>query len=172
MKKAIITSVFALVIVFGLFANSDPFATRRFLNNDFEISFRVQDSEGRPQVKYVRGESVSQCYYNFDDNYIVLYDEKENPIEVFGYSFINNGESIRLFEDNGKFHDLASDNGKTGGDKIWEAVDTVMQNFLIYGGSGALVGAAFSPIGAAIGLCAGGVFGIGKAFVHNIFGWV
>lgn len=173
MKKAIISTVFAMVIIVSLFANNDPFATRRFLNNDMEISFRVQDSEGRPQVKYVNGTYDTQCYYGFDDSFIVLYDENDNPIEVYGYSFIKEGAGLRLYDETGRFFDLESDNGKTTGDKVWEAVDTVFQNFLIYGGSGTVIGAVCGAgVGAAIGLVAGGVLGIGKAFAHDIFGWV
>lgn len=173
MKKVLLTVVFAMVVVLGLVAQSDPFATRRFFNDDIEISFRVQDSEGRPQVKYVNGEEETQCYYGFDENYVVLYDENENPIGIYGYSFINDGAGLRLFDEKGRFHDLESDNGKTEGDKVWEAVDVVAQNFLVFGGCGATIGFAIGgPAGAAVGLCIGGGLGIGKAFVHNIFGWV
>lgn len=172
MKKVLLTVVFALVVVLGLVAQSDPFATRRFFNDEIEISFRVQDSEGRPQVKYYNGTSDTQCYYDFDDSYIALFDEEGNPIEVYGYTFINNGEKLRLYDESGRFYDLESDNGKTSGDKVWEAVDVVLQSFLIYGGSGALIGSCGGPAGAVIGMCIGGALGIGKAFAHNIFGWV
>lgn len=172
MKKEIMLIAFVLVAVRCLFALNDPFATRRFVNEDIEVSFRVQDSEGRPQVKYVNGESETQYYYTFDEKYVVLFDEKDNPVEVFGYCFINNGEDLRLFDDSGRFNDLESDNGKTMGDKVWESVDVVMQNFLIYGGSGALIGTCIPGIGTAIGLCVGGGIGVAKALVHNILGWI
>lgn len=172
MKKVLLTVVFALVVVLGLVAQSDPFATRRFFNDEIEISFRVQDSEGRPQVKYVNGEEETQCYYDFDEYYVVLFDENENAIGIYGYSFVKEGDGLRLFDENGRFFDLESDNGKTAGDKVWEAVDVVLQSFLIYGGSGALIGSCGGPAGAVIGMSIGGALGIGKAFAHNIFGWV
>lgn len=112
MKKVFSVVVFALVIVLGLVAQSDPFAIRRFLNDEIEISFRVQDSDGRPQVKYVNGDVETQCYYGFDENYVVLYDENDNPIEVYGYLFISDGNGLRLFDENGRFYDLESDNAK------------------------------------------------------------
>ena len=173
MKKILVSVVFVFIFVFCIAAKSDPFATKRFINNEIEISFRTEDSAGRPQVYYRFGSSKQQCYYNYDDEYIVFFDENNNPIEVYGYSFINGGTGLRLFDENGRFFDLESDNGKTVGDKVWESVDVVFQNFLIYGGSGATIGACCGgPVGAAIGLAVGGVFGVGKAFAHNIFGWV
>lgn len=180
MKKVIILTLLAVVLVFGLVAQSDPFATRRFLNDGIEISFRTQDSEGRPQV-YYRNEMAEQlCYYNFDEDYLVLYDENGNLFDVYGYSFINNGVGLRLFDENGRFFDLESDNGITIGDKVWEAVDTVFKNFLVYGGSGTAIGGACGAVGgpvgmgvgAAIGLAVGGVLGVGKALAHDIFGWI
>lgn len=172
MKKSIILIAFALVAIRCLFALNDPFATRSFQNEEIEISFRVQDSEGRPQVKFVNGKSKSQCYYTFDEDSIVLFDENGNSVKVLGYCFINNGEGLRLFDEGGRFYDLASDNCKTTGDRVWESVDTVMQNFLTYGASGTVIGAVIGgPIGAAIGLGIGGVLGAGKALAHNILGW-
>ena len=173
MKKVLIVVLFVVVVVFGLVAQSDPFATKRFLNETIEVSFRTQDSEGRPQVRYRNSSSEQNCYYNFDDEYLAFFDANGESIEIYGYSFINNGTGLRLFDETGRFFDLESDNGKTTSDKVWEAVDTVFQNFLIYGGSGVAIGVCCGgPVGAAIGLAAGGVLGIGKAFTHDIFGWV
>ena len=73
------------------------------LNDEIEISFRAQDSEGRPQVDYRNGMSEQKCFYNFDEDYLVLFDENDNLIDVYGYSFINNGIGLRLFDENGKF---------------------------------------------------------------------
>lgn len=173
MKKVFVVTLFTLVVVFGLVAQNDPFATRRFLNGAIEVSFRTEDSEGRPQVYFKNGSSEQNCYYNFDDEYLVLFDASGNPVEVYGYSFINNGTGLRLLDEDGRFFDLESDNGKTESDKVWEAVDKVFYNFLIYGGSGATIGVCCGgPLGAAIGLAVGGVLGVGKAFAHDIFGWV
>ena len=173
MKKFFIVIALIFVSVFCLAATSDPFATRKFVGKDIEISFREQDSEGRPQVSFKNDSSSGNYYYNFDDNYIVLFDENNAAKEVFGYTFINNGNDLRLFDENGRFFDLQSDNGKTKSDSFWEAVDVVAQNFLIYGGSGTAIGAvAGGPIGAAIGIGVGGFFGVGKAITHDIFGWI
>ena len=173
MKKFFIVFALIFVSVFCLAATSDPFATRKFVGNDIEISFREQDSEARPQVSFKNDSFSGNYYYNFDDSYIVLFDENHAAKEVFGYTFINNGNDLRLFDDRGRFFDLQSDNGKTKSDSFWEAVDVVAQNFLIYGGSGTAIGAvAGGPIGAAIGIGVGGFFGVGKALTHDIFGWI
>ena len=73
MKKVFVVTLFTLVVVFGLVAQNDPFATRRFLNGAIEVSFRTEDSEGRPQVYFKNGSSEQNCYYNFDDEYLVLF---------------------------------------------------------------------------------------------------
>ena len=173
MKKAFTLLVLMIVVVFGVVAQSDPFATKRFVNENIELSFRCQDSEGRAQVLYVEGEDESQFYYNFDDECIALYDENGELSEVFCYSFINEGAGLRLYKEDGSFYDLKSDNGKTASDETWEDVDTVAQNFLLFGGSGAVIGFAIGgPAGSAIGLGVGGLLGVGKALAHNVFGWI
>ncbi len=173
MKKAFVLFILMVVVVFCLVAQSDPFATKRFLNKNMELSFRCQDSDGRAQVLYANDKGESQYYYNFDDECIALYDKNGELSEVFGYSFINEGSELRLYKEDGSFYDLKSDNGKTSSDKIWEAVEIVAQNFLLFGGTGAAIGFVFGgPAGSVIGLCVGGLLGIVKAIVHNIFGLI
>ena len=172
MKKFYILFVLVFLSVSCLLAKNDPFATKKFLGDNMIISFREQDSEGRPQVSFKKDSVTEKYYYNFDDNYIAFFDENDMTKEVFGYSFINNGSGLRLFNEDGKFVDFKSDDGKTTSDKVWESVNTVAQNFLIYGGSGTVIGAAFGGIGAPVGLAIGGVFGVGKALVHDIFRWI
>ncbi len=172
MKKAITLVVLMVVVVFSVVAQSDPFATKRFVNENVELSFRSMDSEGRAQASYTVGKTSNQYYYDFDDECLVLYDENGTLAEVFGYSFINEGSELRLFNEKGSFFDLKSDNGKTAGDVVLEAIDVSAQNFLLYGGSGAAIGLAYGgSVGAVIGLGVGGLLGVGKALVHDVLGW-
>lgn len=173
MKKVFVFVLFMFIAVFALSAKNDPFATRRFANKDTEISFRVQDSNGIPQVYYATKEAKDQYYYDFDSNYLVFYDVNDNPVKYFQYSFINDGNGLRIFDEYGRFTDLKTDNGKTSKDEVLKTIDSALGTMVIYSGTGLLLGTGIGgPAGATVGLAVGGAVGLVRFLGHDVLGWI
>ena len=167
MKKVILIAIVILATMTSLFAKDDPFATKRFVNKDTEISFRYQDDNGIPLVQMKDKDEVYHYYYDFDSDNLAFYYSDGTCAEFYQYSFIKDGSAIRLFDENGRFMDLDSDNGKSTVDVVLETTDYVLGTATRYAFLGAGLGYVIAnPV---IGGAIGGVLGAGKALLVDVF---
>ena len=166
MKKVILIAIVILPTMTSLFAKDDPFATKRFVNKDTEISFRYQDDNGIPLVQMKDNDEVYHYYYDFDSDNLVFYYSDGTCAEFYQYSFIKDGSAIRLFDENGRFLDLDSDNGKSTVDVVMEQVNIVMSNAVLYAAGGAGFGVFLgNPM---LGGAVGALVGIGKGVLVDV----
>lgn len=169
MKKTILFILIIVAAMTSLYAKDDPFATKRFISKNFEVSFRFQDEKGVPVVRVKENENTNNYYYDFDSENLAFYYSDGSCANIYQYSFIKDGQAIRLFKEDGSFIDLDSDNGKSTVDNILDSTETVLGNTLLYGFSGAALGALGGTYGATIGFIAGGIVGIGKSLIFDVF---
>lgn len=169
MKK---TVMFVLVIVaamVSLFAKDDPFATKRFTSKNVEISFRFQDEKGAPLVQVKKKDNNYYYYYDFDSENLAFYYSDGSCANIYQYSFIKDGQAIRLFKEDGSFIDLDSDNGKSTLDNILEKTEKVLGKALLYGLAGYSIGSLGGSPGSIVGAAIGGIIGAGESLLVDVF---